>query len=57
MSIAQITINYFIRRAVMLCARQETKALLNAGHRVAVITDLRHYSQLHYFDGLKTPLK
>jgi glycosyltransferase involved in cell wall biosynthesis len=53
MLIVQITLNYFSRGAVMLRARQETKALLNAGHRVVVITDLRHYSQLHYFDGLK----
>ena len=53
MLIVQITFNYFSRGAVMLRARQETKALLNAGHRVVVITDLRHYSQLHYFDGLK----
>ena len=30
-------------------ARQETKALLNAGHRVVVITDLKHFSQLDYF--------
>ncbi len=53
MLIVQITFNYFSRGAVMLRARQETKALLNAGHRVVVITDLRHYSQLHYFEGLK----
>ena len=53
MLIVQITFNYFSRGAVMLRSRQETKALLNAGHRVVVITDLRHYSQLHYFDGLK----
>ena len=53
MLIVLITFNYFSRGAVMLRARQETKALLNAGHRVVVITDLRHYSQLHYFAGLK----
>ena len=57
MLIVQITFNYFSKGAVMLRARQETKALLNTGHRVVVITDLRHYSQLHYSDGLKTPQK
>ncbi len=53
MLIVQITPNFFTSGAVMVRARQETKALLNAGHRVIVITDLRHLSQLHYFDELK----
>ncbi len=53
MLVVQITPNFFTSGAVMVRARQETKALLNAGHRVIVITDLRHFSQLHYFDGLK----
>ncbi len=53
MLVVQITHNFFTSGAVMVRARQETKALLNAGHRVIVITDLRHLSQLHYFDGLK----
>ena len=57
MIIVQITFNYFSRGAMMLCARQETKALLNAGHRVIIITDLRHYPQLHYSDVIKTPQK
>lgn len=35
-------------------ARQETKSLLNAGHRVIVITDFKkYYSQLDYFKGMK----
>ncbi len=53
MLIVQITPNFFTSGAVMVRARQETKALLNAGHRVIVITDLRHLSQLHYFDELQ----
>ena len=53
MLIVQITHNFFTHGAVMTRSRQETKALLNAKHRVIVITNLRHYSQLHYFDDLK----
>lgn len=41
MLIVEITLNYFSHGAVMRRARQETKALINAGHRVIVITDLR----------------
>jgi len=52
MLIVQIIHNFFTHGAVMTRSRQETKALLNAGHRVIVITNLRHYSQFHYFDGL-----
>ncbi len=57
MLIVQITHNFFTHGAVMTRSRQETKALLNAKHRVIVITNLRHYSQLHYFDGLKNKPK
>ena len=53
MLIVEITLDFFTSGAVMVRARQETKALLNAGHRVIVITDLRHLSQFNYFDGLK----
>ncbi len=53
MLIVEITRNFFTSGAVMVRARQETKALLKAGHSVIVITDLRHLSQLNYFDGLK----
>ncbi len=53
MLIVEITSDFFTVGAVMVRARQETKALLNAGHRVIVITDLKHLSQLHYFDGQK----
>ena len=53
MLIVQIIHNFFTHGAVMTRSRQETKALLNAGHQVIVITNLRHYSQLHYFEGLK----
>ena len=53
MIIVQISSGFFTNGAVMIRARQETKALLMAGHRVIVITDLRNLSQLHYFDELK----
>jgi len=39
--VVEITLSYFSHGAVMRRARQETKALLNAGHRVIVITDLK----------------
>lgn len=53
MLVVQITQDFFTRGAVMQRARQETKSLLNTGHRVIVITDLKHYSQLGYFKGMK----
>ncbi len=57
MLIVQITSNFFSSGSVMLRSRQETKALLNAGHKVIVLTDLRHRSQFRYFRNLKTKPK
>lgn len=57
MLIVQITSNFFSSGSVMLRSRQETKALLNAGHRVIVLTDLRHRSQFHYFKNQKAKPK
>ncbi|MEE9379178.1 MAG: glycosyltransferase family 4 protein [Candidatus Lokiarchaeia archaeon] len=48
----QITLSYFSHGAVMRRSRQETRALLNAGHRVIIITDLRWksaYSEMEEF--------
>jgi len=40
--IIEICFNFFSSGGVMRRARGEVKALLNAGHRVVVITDLKH---------------
>lgn len=53
MLFVQITQSFFSHGAVMRRARQETKALLNAGHQVIVITDIRWKSELFFFRGLK----
>lgn len=53
MLFVQITQSFFSDGAVMRRSRQETKALLKAGHRVIVITDLKWISQIHYFDDLQ----
>lgn len=45
MLILQITQDYFSHGAIMKRARQETKGLIEAGHKVVVITDLRSKSQ------------
>jgi glycosyltransferase involved in cell wall biosynthesis len=57
MLFVQITQDYFSHGAVMRRARQETRALLKAGHEVIAITDLRHLSEFDYFNDLdKKPM-
>jgi len=56
MLIVQITPSYFSHGAVMRRARQETKALLDAGHRVVIMTDLRWKSSVNEVWGYKTKL-
>ena len=46
MVIIQITQSFFGHGAIMRRAREETRALLNAGHQVIVITDLKHTKYL-----------
>lgn len=47
MRVVEITQGYFTHGAVMRRARQETIALLKAGHEVIAITDLKWRSALH----------
>jgi len=54
--IIQVTAGYFTHGAVMRRARQETKALLKAGHEVIAITDLRYRSSIHELDEFKDRL-
>lgn len=56
MLIVQITQNFFSHGAVMRRARQETIALLNAGHRVIVITDLNGLSAIKELEDFKNKL-
>lgn len=56
MLIVQITLSFFSHGAVMRRARQEIKALLNAGHQVIVITDLRWKSAVHEMKDYKDKL-
>ncbi len=47
--IIEICLSFFGLGAVMRRARQETKALIKAGYKVVVITDLKHIKYLHSF--------
>ena len=47
--IIEVCLNFFSVGGVMRRARGEVKALLNAGYRVVVITDLKHVYK-EYFD-------
>jgi len=53
MLIVQITQSFFSHGGVMKRARQETLALLKAGHRVIVITDLRWTSHAYQFKDFR----
>ncbi|MHA1725185.1 MAG: glycosyltransferase family 4 protein [Promethearchaeota archaeon] len=57
MLVIQITAGYFTHGAVMRRARQETRALLKAGHEVIAITDLRYKSSIHELDDFKDRLQ
>ena len=56
MLFVHITQSYFSHGAVMRRARQESKALLDAGHRVVIITDLRWSSHLYELNDYKDKL-
>ncbi len=49
MLVVQITLSFFCHGGVMKRSRHETLALLNAGHSVIVITDLRWTSHMFQF--------
>lgn len=56
MLVVQITQNFFTHGGVMKRARQETLALLEAGHKVIVITDLRWKSHMFQFKKFRKQL-
>ena len=53
----QITLDFFSHGGLMKRSRQETLALLKAGHDVVVITDLRWTSHMYQFEEYKSRLK
>ena len=57
MLIVQITLDFFSHGGLMKRSRQETLALLKAGHDVVVITDLRWTSHMYQFKEYKNRLK
>ncbi len=57
MIIVQITLDFFSHGGLMKRSRQETLALLKAGHDVVVITDLRWTSHMYQFKEYKNKLK
>ncbi len=54
--IIEICLSFFGLGAVMMRARQEVQALLNAGHKVIVLTDLKHLKYLHTFKNYQGKL-
>lgn len=54
--IVEICLSFFGLGAVMMRARQEVQALLNAGHKVTVLTDLKHLKYLHTFKNYQGKL-
>ena len=55
--ILQICLNFFGFGAVMRRARGEVRALLNAGHKVIIFTDLRNKKYLYSFKKFHSNLK
>ncbi len=54
--IVQICLSFFGLGAVMMRARQEVQALLNTGHKVTVLTDLKYLKYLHTFKNYQGKL-
>jgi len=57
MLVVQITQSFFSHGGVMKRSRQETLALLETGHKVIVITDLRWTSHMYQFETYKDKLR
>ena len=57
MLVVQITQDFFTHGGVMKRSRQETLALLKAGHSVIIITDLRWTSHIYQFEEYKDKLR